>query len=61
MYKPSAKILDQLQKTFVHHTPHGDQAARYKLLRDTAAALTNLETSVMFANAAIARHEGPSS
>lgn len=74
-YQPSQRLLDQLERTFIYHSPKMDQPQRYSELRAAAGdlarmmaqscpesrelslALTHLEQSIMFANAAIARNE----
>lgn len=38
-YNISDRVQRQLQKAFTYHPPHGDQAERYLLLRDSARAL----------------------
>lgn len=42
IYDPSEQILAQNVKAFKYHPPHGDQAARYGVIREAAATLADL-------------------
>lgn len=41
-YQPRPEAMGRLDAAFKHHPPHGDQAARYEVIRQKAWELGNL-------------------
>ena len=42
MHKPAQKTIEQIERCFVYHPPFGDQATRYRDIREGARLLARL-------------------
>lgn len=42
LYQPSQQTREQIDRTFIYHAPHGDQAQRYEQLRNFGHNFANM-------------------